>query len=116
MKTREIAQAPQVRMTRRQCGGTVSHSWEGGRAARGRLTVGGRGVTPHSEIASALNRASRLSPCPPPGVPGKSYPDPAGPDPYYSASLHQNNKTQLRTQRGCQKMENGRYERRSLGM
>jgi len=57
-KIREIAQAPQVRMTRPPCRATASHSCEGGRAARGRLTVGGRGVTPPSAIASPLNRAA----------------------------------------------------------
>jgi len=63
--------------------------------ARGRLTVGGRGAIPLSAITSPHYRASRPRPGPPPWVLGRSYPNPAGPDPSESASLHQNNKTAI---------------------
>jgi len=80
MQTREIAPAPHVRMTRRPRVATLSHCWEGGRAARGRLTVGRRGATPPSAVASPLKRARRPDAGPPPGVPGPilSYPRWAG--------------------------------------
>jgi len=80
------------------------------------LTVGGRGATPPSAIASPLNRAAGPARGPHWGSSANPILTQPGRIPTNQLRYTKTTKHNSAHKGGCQEMENGRYERRRHGM